>query len=186
MTAYRNGDFGINQCARLYGVPKATLKRHLERKNKYSQGTKSFGRRPVFTEETENEMHYIILKLESMFFGLPRKELMTLAFQMAEERGVEHPFNKEKRAAGKKWYYGFLKRHSDICQRQPEATSLARARGFNEASINRYFGLLAQLIDSNGLTADNIFNVDESGISTVQKKCQRVLGKKVKKKKKKK
>ena len=181
ITAYKNGDMGLNMSSRMYGVPKATLKRHLDGTNKHAKGFKKLGRNTVLTEDTEKEMHALILKLESMFFGMPRKDLMSLAFEIANERGIDHPFNRDKSMAGKKWYYNFLKRHPDLSLRQPEATSISRASGFNKAAIDHYFNLLEELIDKHQLTADRIFNVDESGISTVQKRCQKVLGQKGKK-----
>lgn len=33
VAAYRNGDFGLNECMRIYGVPKGTIKRHADGKN---------------------------------------------------------------------------------------------------------------------------------------------------------
>ena len=47
--------------------------------------------------------------------------------------------------------------------------------------MGHYFTLLDELIDKYELTAERIFNVDESGISTVQRRCQKVVGKKGKK-----
>lgn len=40
ISAYKNGDHGLNACARAYGIPKATLKRHAESKNSYHNGVK--------------------------------------------------------------------------------------------------------------------------------------------------
>lgn len=40
ITALRNGDHGLNACSRIYGIPKATLKRHADGKNSYHNGVK--------------------------------------------------------------------------------------------------------------------------------------------------
>ncbi|PSN51128.1 hypothetical protein C0J52_21606 [Blattella germanica] len=45
---------------------------------------------------------------------------------------LPHNFNAEQQMAGKKWYYAFMKRHPTLSYRQPEATSMARAKGFKE------------------------------------------------------
>ena len=140
--AYRNGDMGLNQCAKQYGVPKATLKRHLDGKNKTTNGHKKLGRRTILTSDLEEQLHDLIIDLEGRFFGMTRNDLMTLAFEVAEENGLDHPFNREKRSAGKGWYQSFLKRFPDISLRQPAATSLARATGFNRDAVSKYFGLL--------------------------------------------
>ncbi|KAG8234013.1 hypothetical protein J437_LFUL013931 [Ladona fulva] len=33
VAAYKNGDYGLNECAHVYGVPKATVKRHADESN---------------------------------------------------------------------------------------------------------------------------------------------------------
>ena len=38
MSAYRNGDMGLNASAKAYGLPKATLRRHLDGSNKHANG----------------------------------------------------------------------------------------------------------------------------------------------------
>ena len=53
---------------------------------------------------------------------------------------------------------------------------MARASGFNNEAVGRYFDLLENIIDEHKLTARRIYNMDESGISVVQKSCQKVIG----------
>ena len=160
-------------------VPKAPLKRHLDGTNKYAkEDMKRLGRNQVLPSEVEEEQLQYVIAMENMFFGVTRKELMTLAFQIAEIKGTSHTFKMEKKQAGKDWYRSFMKRNPQISLRQPESTSMARATGFNREAIDRYFSLLETIIDENNLDAGQIFNMDESGISTVQKTCQKVLGRK--------
>lgn len=47
--------------------------------------------------------------------------------------------------------------------------------------MNHFFDILEEIIRTNGINATTIFNVDESGFSTVQKKCSKILGEKGKK-----
>jgi hypothetical protein len=45
VAVYRNGDCGLSECSRVYGVPKATIRRHVMKKNWYVDGVKALGRR---------------------------------------------------------------------------------------------------------------------------------------------
>ena len=73
---------------------------------------------------------------------------------------------------------GFLRRHPDILLRKPEATSAARALGFNDVAVSKLFDLLTQVIDEHQLTPDKIYNVDETGISAIPKVSQELLHRK--------
>ena len=72
-----------------------------------------------------------MIRLEARFYGLTPLNLRKLAFQVAKVNGLVVRFNKEKEIAGKELLSGFLKCHLEILLRSPEATSLARASGFN-------------------------------------------------------
>ena len=178
LSALRNGDMGLNASSKAYGVPKATLKRHLLNQNVHANDeVKSHGRSTDLPREIEDELVQHILRLEEMFFGLTAYDLRKLAFQIAEMNELQHRFNKEKEIAGKKWYYRFLARHPEISLRKPEATSLARATGFNKPRVMSFFDILERIVDEKKLTANRIFNADETGLSTVQKP-QKILGRK--------
>ena len=113
-----------------------------------------------------------------VFFGLTRTAVMALAYEIASRNGISHVglFSQEKKTAGKVWLKLFLQRHPEVSLRQPEATSIARATGFNRSSVGRFFNLLEREIDRHRFTGMTIYNMDETAVSTVQKKCQKVLG----------
>ncbi|KAK7479749.1 hypothetical protein BaRGS_00017421 [Batillaria attramentaria] len=91
---------------------------------------------------------------------------MQLAYEFAERNGLQHPFNQEKKSAGKDWLRLFLRRHPEITIRQPEPTSVDRARGFNRGSVGRFFTLLEKLMDEYHPPATAIYNMDETGLSS--------------------
>ena len=48
--------------------------------------------------------------------------------------------------AGKDWLSGFFSRFPDLSIRAPEATSLARAVGFNKPKVDQFFPVYKQLL----------------------------------------
>ena len=75
----------------------------------------------------------------------------------------------------------FLKRNSILSLRKPEATSAARAMGFNKVVVGNFQTLLEETIEKYRLTPDRIYNVDEMGCSTVAKHVSKIVATKGKK-----
>jgi len=94
---------------------------------------------------------------------------------------MEHQFNRDKQLAGKKWVRLFMKRQPSLSLRQPEATSYARATGFNKPAVQKFFSLLTEIVDKYKLDGSRIYNCDESGMKTVQQKHSKVIAVKGKK-----
>ncbi|KAJ8958357.1 hypothetical protein NQ314_006418 [Rhamnusium bicolor] len=69
-----------------------------------------------------------------------------------------------------------MKRNARLSLRQPEATSLARMKAFSKESVGEYFNLLERLVDKYELNGTRMYNMDENGFATVQKKSQKALG----------
>ena len=106
--------------------------------------------------------------------------MCSLAYDYATVNKLNVPFNKEKKKAGPDWLESFLKKHPDLSIRQPESTSLARATGFNKVQVDKFFQLLRKIISDCNIAPDKIFNMDETGISTVQKRSKIIAQKGVK------
>ncbi|CAH1995185.1 unnamed protein product [Acanthoscelides obtectus] len=168
LNAYENNVAGLNEIARRYKVPKATLKRRIDDTNKNVHGCeKKFGRSTDLPLEIENEIVNHVLELERSLFGITRNDLRKLAYDVAEANGILHRFKNGK--AGKKWYYCFMSRHKELSLRQPEPTSAARATGFNKEKVKAFFDCLTSLYNEYNFSPSCIYNVDETGLSTVQR-----------------
>lgn len=180
---YRESKIRLNQIVTKYEIPKKTFLRHYrgEVGRGYSrQQTSSVnGRDTALPGEAEKELEEVILSFESSLMGLTRNEVRKLAYQILESnQHLKNPFNQETKMAGTKWYYSFMKRHPHLSLRQPENVSIARAQGFNRQNVWHFFDALEEIVDEHKLTAWRIFNVDESGFSTVQKKSPKIVGQK--------
>ena len=124
----------------------------------------------VFSEAQESELESYIKKAADIYFGLSPKDVRVLAFQCAKKFNIKMPSTwEEKECAGSDWLNGFLKRHPSLSIRVFEPTSLARATSFNRENVKNFFDKLAEVMDRYKFTPNDIWNVDETGVSTVQK-----------------
>jgi hypothetical protein len=63
----------------------------------------------------------------------------------------------------------FLKNKPTLSIRKPEATSLNRITAFTKLEVDRFFSNLLEIVNKHNFTPDRIFNIDETGITTVHK-----------------
>ncbi|KAG5887351.1 hypothetical protein JTB14_018366 [Gonioctena quinquepunctata] len=103
-----------------------------------------------------------------MLYGLSWTETRKLAYNFAKVNQIEFPDSWEKdRQAGKTWYYGFMQRHEEITLRKPQATSLSRATSSNRHNVSTFFNKYRTLQEKLKFLPEDIYNIDESGITTV-------------------
>lgn len=125
----------------------------------------------VFDDEQERMLANYIKDAAMLRFGLTLKELKELAYQFAKANQIQYPstWDSEK-MAGEYWLRLFRKRFKDeISLRRPEATSLARSHHSKKHTValtfNNYKKALSQCLSD--LQATDIWNIDETGLSTV-------------------
>ena len=116
--------------------------------------------------------------LSLIFSGLSLEQTRKLAYQYARELNLAIPSSwEENRCAGVDWLVEFRKRNQELALRSPEATSLARGMSFNKHNVNIFFDNLMTVLRTKDIQPHRIFNIDETGITTVQK-VQKVLSEK--------
>ena len=100
-----------------------------------------------------------------------KSQVKQLAYRFGELKKKEMPNNWiVNEAAGEDWLRGFRRRNNNLALRMPESTSIARAMGFNRPAVSNFFQNLKEVLLRDGtITPQNIWNLDETGISTVVK-----------------
>ncbi|XP_022166135.1 uncharacterized protein LOC111030774, partial [Myzus persicae] len=163
-----------------FNVPRSTLLRKVKKLSKdakYDPASKnSLGPIPtVFTIAEEKELVSYLQLMEGRLFGFSTVDCRKLAYQLAVKNNKKHNFSHIKEEAGYDWYKGFMSRHPELSLRKPEATSAARAMGFNKPVVMQFFKLLGELMDRYKFTPDRIYNCDETGISSVPKSKAKII-----------
>jgi hypothetical protein len=137
-------------------------------------------RNSVFTREQEIEIADHGKKLVNMFYGLPPIDLRRSEFKFVKRNKIKHMFSKESSVAGRDWLQAFLRRNPYVAVRKPEATSMSRIKGFNKSEVSRFFTSVEEVLSSYKFSPLDIYNMDETGMGTVQEPG-RILAPKVQK-----
>ena len=130
--------------------------------------------RSVFTAQQLTALKDYVVQMQSRGFGLTILQCRSLIFEYAEANQIKHSFDMVSNMAGVDWLTSFREIHG-ITLRAPEATSISRAMGFNRVEVAKFYTLLEEVRSSQAFAASNIYNVDESGLSTVPTKLLKVL-----------
>ena len=112
-----------------------------------------------------------------MHYGLIVSESRKLAFQFAVANKISVPESwNSNEIAGYEWFRAFVNRHK-LSIRTPEPTNSARSTSFNRANVTCFFDNLEAVMKKFKFSAANIYNVDESGLTTVHKPVKVVAAK---------
>ena len=129
--------------------------------------------RQVFSDETEQELIEYLIQAAKMFFGLAPKEVRKLAYEYAVSLSLVFPESWNVHlSAGEDWFSGFMHGHPELSVRTPEATSLGRASSFNHVNVSLFFDNLESLNSRYHFGPQSIYNLDETGLTTVQNPCK--------------
>ncbi|XP_065124996.1 uncharacterized protein [Paramisgurnus dabryanus] len=166
----------VRAVAKSHKICHVTLNRYwLKYKELKHQGSRDlphvgyYSPHQVFTREQEETLSQYISQAADIYYGLTPREVRKFAYQLAVEFNIKHPQTwNEKKMAGPDWFSSFMKRNPRLSVRSPQATSLSRATSFNRANVELFFNRLREVIDKNGFDGSDIWNVDETSVTTVQ------------------
>nr|XP_039252971.1 jerky protein homolog-like [Styela clava] len=173
----------LRTTARENAIPKTTLSRYVKKLKLMSESSVSdsapsdsleyfrpnYTVRRIFSDEEEGELSSYLLQASRHYYGLRKDEVRELAYEMAVKNGTNIPRSwVENSRAGRDWLYGFMQRHPKLSLRKPEATSLSRATSFNRKNVGEFFDNLDSVMKRNKFEPNSIYNMDETGLTTVQ------------------
>ncbi|XP_069670121.1 jerky protein homolog-like [Periplaneta americana] len=180
--AVKSKEMGSFKASRIFGVPQTTLERYVKNEKRPEEIFKEkLGRKPVFDPEMEDELARHCLTMEERFFGLSRRDVCQLAFQLAKQNDLPNPFSKGMEQAGKKWLKNFLRRNPQLSVRTPQGQSFARVKGFTPDAVGKFFDVFEPAMNTINYNPSRLFNCDETGITVVQHKHTKVVSLKGKK-----
>lgn len=170
----KNNGLSVKAASVRHGVPRTTLRRyvgkfrHVEVENIMGGLTPNYTVRKVFSLEEEQLLCNYLQVCAKLHHGLTPKNVRSLAYELAVANNKRIPPSwNENKMAGKRWMTQFLKRNP-LSIRTAEATSLGRAMGFNKVVVKKFFDNLKEVLDKYKFRSGNIYNMDESGLTTVQ------------------
>lgn len=175
------------EAAKLFNISRSTLTRHLPKfknaENFEYQYSANYAVKQIFSNEEEISLVTYIKNVAKMQYGLTKKGVRDLAFKFAKgnKKKIPDTWN-EGEIAGEEWMRGFLKRHArELSIRKPEATSLSRMTSFNRTNVGLFYNNIKEVHRKYGpIPPEKIWNLDETGLSTVQGQSRIVAPKGVK------
>lgn len=164
----------IRSVAKDLNICHVTLSRYLKKVRQNNENAlKDYGyskHKQVFSDTQLDELVSYIKHCSKIYFGLSPKEVRRFAYDCAVAFDVAVPESwRRDNAAGEDWFTSFLKKHPTLSIRTPEATSIGRATNFNKPNVDAFFNKLAAVRDKFEFTASEIWNLDETGLTTVQR-----------------
>lgn len=169
-------NFSLREAAVATSVPYQTLHRYVKRAKLNPDNELRtyplYAVRQIFTKDQETILAEYLEECSKMAYGLSTAALRKVAYDMAKHNNIKIPPSwEEKKSAGKEWMRGFLFRNQKLTIRKPESCSLSRLTSFNKHNVETFFRNLETILKKYPQLADGarVFNLDETGLTTVQK-----------------
>ncbi len=142
----------------------------LENVNKYIYRN-NYDAKRIFDDSAERDLVVYIQTVAEKKYGLTKRKLREFLYKYAVVNKFDIPesWHRDK-AAGLQFIRTFTKKYgSEISLRKPQPTSLNRATSFNPTNVKLFFSNLETSHQMYGpFPPEKIYNMDESGLTTVQ------------------
>jgi hypothetical protein len=139
--------------AKKYGIPETTLRRAIENDGPLDRP----GPAKVLTDYKEEQLVGYCLNMQRLGFGLTRSGVNQCVMDIIRQNNQPHPFR--ECGPGQSWWERFMRDHSELSFRVPQALNEARAQRANPIIVKDHFKKLQEIIESHSLTADRIWNM---------------------------
>jgi hypothetical protein len=169
----------VNAVARENGIDRMTLKRYVRkmRINPQTVCKPNYVTKQIFTDSEEKALSDYLLMASKLHYGLSTKTTRRLAFDFAFCNGKTIPLSSTSNQCGKDWLRDFVKRSGSLSLRTPEATSFSRSTAWNKQTKDEFFANLRDARTRQNFLPQNIYNVDETALTTVQRPVKVIAGK---------
>ena len=158
----------IRQAYEIFSVPKSSL--HDRVSGKVDCKARS-GPTPYLSFEEEEELASFLIQTAKIGYPHAKKQVLDLVQRIVEGKGIETTLSNG-------WWERFLGRHPKLTLKMAVPLSYGRAIATNPDILNRYFDMLEETLESNGILDDpsRIFNCDETGLP-LSPKCLKIVDK---------
>lgn len=163
LQAIRNGT-PTAKASKMYNVPRTTLRNKIQ--GKAPETSCRVGPESVLGPEVEDRLAKWILEMSKMGFPVNKDWLTYSVKHLLDEQNSTSVF--KNNLPGRKWFEGFLRRHSRISEKKSE--QLAKARSIlTENRIKLWFNDIKILLGEKiNILEDprRVFNMDETAVYT--------------------
>ncbi|CAG8522669.1 3063_t:CDS:2 [Cetraspora pellucida] len=160
-------NLNVNAAAAKFGISETTLRRAV--KNSYHN---HHGPTTILSSYEKEQLVGYCKNMQRLGFGLTKSGVNHCVMEILKNNKRNHPFN--NKGLSRTWWDRFMKDHSDLSFRMPQALSEACAQRANPVIINDHFKKLKKIIQEYLLIPDCIWNMNETGF-VISPKIQKVL-----------
>ena len=152
----------VYRAFRDYSVPESTLR---DRTRGLVDLDVKIGFDRIFSAEEEEKLVGHVSYMAEIGYGYGVSGIRYMAKNYAESLGKPV---KAKDALSNCWFYSFLKRWPNLKVAKPQKLTIVRAKSASRDTLDKYYIELGTILTNHNLRdkPQNIYNFDESGVST--------------------